>query len=164
VTGGSTRTTSEVDIGPLVRASQVVSAAIVHSLATVDSSITVPQLRVLVMVADHAPLSMSAVADALGVNASNASRTCDRLVTAGLLDRRPATHDRRQVALSLTAAGRALVNDVMERRRTELAEVVGRMSLPDQLALVRALEPFNAAADAAGEGHVGVEHLIAWLA
>jgi DNA-binding MarR family transcriptional regulator len=155
----------EVDLAPLVRASQVVTAAIVHSLATVDPSVSVPQLRVLVMVANHGPLSVGAVANALGVNASNASRTCDRLVNAGLLDRRPAAHDRRQVDLTLTEAGAGLVADVMERRRRELAEVVARMPLADQRALVRALEPFNdAAAAVVDPATTGAEHLIAWFA
>jgi DNA-binding MarR family transcriptional regulator len=154
----------EVDLTPLVRASQVVTAAIVRSLAEVDSSLSVPQLRVLVMVANHGPLSMGAVAEALGVNASNASRTCDRLVDAGLLDRSPAEDDRRRVALTLTDRGAALVEQVMERRRADLARVVARMAPADQRALVRALEPLNDAANAADTDAAGVEHLIAWYA
>lgn len=155
-----------VDLDPLVRASRVVTAAIVRSLAAVDGSVSVPQLRILVMVGNHGPLRMGEVAEALGVNASNASRSCDRLVNAGLLDRRPATTDRRRVALTLSPAGEALVESVMARRRTELATVVARMSVADQRALMEGLEPFNAAAEALDRldpsSEDSVEHLFAW--
>jgi DNA-binding MarR family transcriptional regulator len=156
-----------VDLEPLLDASRVLTAAIVHSLAAVDGSVSVPQLRILVMVGKHGPLTVGAVAEALGVNPSNASRSCDRLVTADLLDRRPAEADRRQVALTLTPGGRALVDSVMARRRDELATVVAQMATADQAALVRALGPFNAAAAELGPvdgGARGDEHLIAWYA
>jgi DNA-binding MarR family transcriptional regulator len=52
------------------------------------------------------------VAGALDVNPSNASRTCDRLMKAGLLDRRESPDDRRNVTLTLTEAGTWLVDKV----------------------------------------------------
>ncbi|MGN6252996.1 MAG: MarR family winged helix-turn-helix transcriptional regulator [Marmoricola sp.] len=149
-----------------MRASRVVTAAIVRSLGAVDESISVTQLRTLVLVDGQGPLTVTAVAEALGVNASNASRTCDRLVTAGLLDRRAAEDDRRRVALTLTEAGRATVEAVMERRRTELAVVVEQMAPRDRAGLARALERFAHAAEAVPDGSGGSggeEHLIAWL-
>ena len=52
-----------------------------------DTTVSVPQMRVLVLLWTGEPLNLSAVAEGLGVNASNASRTCDRLVAAGLVER-----------------------------------------------------------------------------
>lgn len=153
-------------IDALMRASRVITAAIVRSLGSVDTAITVPQLRTLVIVGGQGPLTVTAVAEALGVNASNASRTCERLVAAGLLDRRAATDDRRRVALTLTPAGEKVVEEVMQRRREELAQVVERMAPDDQSALARALARFAAAAGTiagAADGADGEEHLIAWL-
>lgn len=146
-----------------MRASRVITAAIVRSLGSVDTTITVPQLRTLVLVGSQGPLTVTAVAEALGVNASNASRTCERLVAAGLLDRRAAEDDRRRVALTLTPAGEKVVEEVMHRRREELAAVVHRMAPDDQSALARTVGRFAAAAETISGSADGEEHLIAWL-
>src|SRR5438045_3806188 len=113
-TSGTTGETGlVVDVGPVVDGSKVVAAAIALSLAATDSKVTLPQLRVLVMVDSRGPLNMTAVADGLAVNASNASRTCDRLVTGGFLGRVEDPADRRNVVLSLTPAGRRLLRSMM---------------------------------------------------
>ena len=65
------------------------------SIAGVDDLVTVPQLRVLMMVRIRGPLTLRAVAAALEGNPSNASRTCDRPIKAGLLDRRESPTNRR---------------------------------------------------------------------
>ena len=147
----------------LMRASRVVTAAIVRSLGSVADGISVTQLRTLVLVGSQGPLTVTAVAEALGVNASNASRTCDRLVTAGLLDRRAAEDDRRRVALTLTAEGEQVVDEVMDHRRAELARVVERMEPGDRADLARALDRFAVAAESVSSTSAGEEHLIAWL-
>jgi DNA-binding MarR family transcriptional regulator len=43
----------------------------------------------------------------MGVTVSTASRLVDRLVAAGLAERRPAPQTRREIRLSLTRSGRA---------------------------------------------------------
>jgi DNA-binding MarR family transcriptional regulator len=135
-----------VDIGPLMLASRAVAAAVVRSLESVDASISVTQMRVLVLLWTGEPLNLSAVAEGLGVNASNASRTCDRLVTAGLVDRGEGSVDRRHRVLTLTPEGRAFVEELMRRREQELRAIVSRMSAADRQALMAALAPFNEAA------------------
>ena len=115
---------SRVDITPLMLASRAVAAAMVRSLESVDASVSVTQMRVLVLLWTGEPLNLSAVAEGLGVNASNASRTCDRLVSAGLVDRGELTADRRQRVLTLTRKGRTFVERLMDRREQELAEIV----------------------------------------
>jgi DNA-binding MarR family transcriptional regulator len=134
------------DIGPLMLASRAILGAAVRALESVDASISVPQMRVLVLLWTGEPLNLSAVAAGLGVNASNASRTCDRLVAAGLVDRSEGTVDRRHVSLRLTGRGRALVERLMARREQELNGIVSRMDEAGRLALMDALEPFNRAA------------------
>jgi DNA-binding MarR family transcriptional regulator len=135
------------DITPLMLASRAVAAAMVRSLESVDASVSVTQMRVLVLLWTGEPLNLSAVAEGLGVNASNASRTCDRLVAAGLVDRGEDPVDRRQVSLTLTSRGRAFVERLMTRREHELATIVARMSEADRQRLMSALEPFNRAAE-----------------
>src|SRR4051812_45723731 len=133
-------------IEPLIEASQVMTGIIVHSLSEVDSTVTVPQLRVLVMVSQDARVNVNAVAAELGVNASNASRTCDRLVERGLLRRKDDPADRRRVLLSLTKTGHRLITTVMDRRRREFAEIVADMRDTDRRGLMRSLQAFTTAA------------------
>jgi DNA-binding MarR family transcriptional regulator len=127
-------------------ASRAVTAAVVRALESVDSSVSVPQMRVLVLLWSGEPLNLSAVAEGLDVNASNASRTCDRLVAAGLVARGEDADDRRHVALTLTKQGRRLVERLMDRREQELATIVARMAGADRDRLMAALAPFNEAA------------------
>src|SRR6478736_5533621 len=141
-------THSRVDITPLMLASRAVAAAVVRALESVDATVSVTQMRVLVLLWTGEPLNLSAVAEGLGVNASNASRTCDRLVSAGLVDRGELTADRRHRVLTLTRKGRTFVEKLMARREHELAEIVARMSDTDRDALMAALTPFNEAASA----------------
>lgn len=155
------------EVQALMRASKVVSAAIAHSLAVADAKVTLPQLRVLVMVQDGGPMNMSAVADGLGVNPSNASRTCDRLVRGGLLYRREDADDRRNVALTLSPVGRRLVDSMLRQRRAIFAQVVARMSPRERSHLTDGLDAFSEAArelstDGGGVS-VGDGRLLRWL-
>jgi DNA-binding MarR family transcriptional regulator len=134
------------DVEAVMRASKVVSAAIAHSLAVADGKVTLPQLRVLVMVDDGAPLNMSAVAEGLGVNPSNASRTCDRLVRGGLLSRREDPDDRRHVVLTLTAAGSRVLSSMLGQRRTIFQQVLDGMRQVDRTRLTAGLNAFSDAA------------------
>src|SRR4051812_45535140 len=124
---------------PLIKASQVMAGIIVHSLSEVDSTVTVPQLRVLVMVSQDERVNVNAIAAELGVNASNASRTCDRLVELGLVRRKEDPLDRRRVLLSLTRAGQRLITAVMDHRRREFAEIVAEMPEAERRRLMRSL-------------------------
>ncbi|WP_344779039.1 MarR family winged helix-turn-helix transcriptional regulator [Nocardioides panacisoli] len=150
----------------VMAASRVITAAVVRSLSAVDQKLTVPQLRVLVMVSAAQGLSVNAVAQGLGVNASNASRTCERLVTSGLVFREESADDRRRVVLNLSPAGKRLVDSVMKVRRNELLGVVARMAPADRRTLAESLRAFNVAA-AMSEGQDSPDHpdqhLLAWL-
>jgi DNA-binding MarR family transcriptional regulator len=139
---------SSEQIDAVLRASRALVGIAAASISDVEDQITVPQLRVLVMVDTRGPLNLAAVAAGLQVNPSNASRTCDRLIKAGFLDRRDLPEDRRNITLSLTDAGRKLVDRVTKHRRAAIARVLRDMSPDDRDQLATALERF---ADAAGE-------------
>jgi DNA-binding MarR family transcriptional regulator len=134
------------DVEATMLAARALVGISAQSLADVDDVVTPPQLRVLVMIASRGPLNLGAVARGLGVHPSNATRACDRLVAAGLLDRRDDPADRRN--LLLTEQGSALVDDVMDRRRHAIAAVLERMPALQRTALVPVLVTF---AEAAGE-------------
>jgi MarR family transcriptional regulator, 2-MHQ and catechol-resistance regulon repressor len=75
-------------------------------------------------------LTMSALADQLGVTSGGATRLVDRVAADGLVARRTCTEDRRVHHVALTGAGRALLEQVLAAHRADLErELTSR--LPD---------------------------------
>ncbi|MDT0352428.1 MarR family winged helix-turn-helix transcriptional regulator [Pseudonocardia charpentierae] len=136
------------DVEATMLAARALVAISAESVAAVEEVVTPTQLRVLVMVASRGPLNLGAVARGLGVHPSNATRACDRLVLAGLLDRQDDPTDRRNLQLRLTEQGRGVVDEVMDRRRRAIGEVLERMPSLQRVALIPVLTMF---AEAAGE-------------
>lgn len=150
----------------LMPVSRTMNAIVARTLTEVEEDFTVPQLRVLVLLNNRGPMNLSAIAQLLDVNPSNASRTCEQLVGAGRVMRSADDRDRRNVVLALTQDGSRLVGDLMARRRRLLDGVVARMTTEDQRALTRGLEAFTAAVAAAPpEETIGLPdgQLIPWL-
>lgn len=135
-------------VDAVLLASRALVGIAAASMAGVDDVVTVPQFRVLVMIYTRGPMNLASVATGLDVNPSNASRTCDKLIKEGLLDRRPSEVDRRNIVLTLTLPGRRLVEKVTRRRRTAIQRILQRMPATQRDALASALAAF---ADAAGE-------------
>ena len=153
-------------IEPLMQASKVIVAVVAHSLAEVGADVSIPQLRVLVMVASHGPMNVSSLAQGLGVNPSNASRTCDRMVARGLLTRRADERDRRHLVLELSPEGQNLLDRILDHRRSALRQVVRRMSASRRRRLQDGMTAFVSAAhevseaEGVGDGEGGLVH---WL-
>ena len=122
---------SDEEIDAVMLAARVLVAVTAQSVASVEAQATLPQLRVLVMIASRGSLNLTAVAQGLGVHPSNATRICDKLVEADLVHRSDDPADRRNLVLELTASGRQLVQTVTARRRAALANVLAKM--PAQL-------------------------------
>ncbi|HEX6876003.1 MAG TPA: MarR family transcriptional regulator [Nocardioidaceae bacterium] len=155
-----------VDLEALTGTTRVLTAVLASSLANLAQTVTLPQWRVLVMISTRGALNLSAVAEGLGVNASNASRTCDRLVATGMLARDEDPRDRRHVVLSLTTEGRQVLDRVSRRRGRVLEQIVDRMDPSDQGTLATSLNAFlDAAAKASSEGELsdGEGHMLRWL-
>ena len=136
------------DVESVIAATRVLVAVTAESVARVEDEVSLAQLRVLVMVASRPSMNLGGIAMGMGVHPSNATRAVDRLVGAGLLDRRDDPTDRRNLQLELTAAGRELVERVMQDRRAVIARILERMPASRRRALVPVLRSF---AQAAGE-------------
>jgi DNA-binding MarR family transcriptional regulator len=146
--GGESAGPSAEQIEAVVLATRVLVAVTAQSLASLEDQVTLPQLRVLVMIASRGPQNLTAVAQGLSVHASNATRLCDKLVEAGLLQRSEDPADRRNLVLRLTAAGDQLVKDMTNQRRAAIAHVLANMHPALRDDLVPVLRCF---AQAAGE-------------
>lgn len=130
----------------VLAASRLLVAVSVRSLAAAQERVTLPQFRALVLLAGHGETKLVALADRLAVNPSTALRMSERLVAAGLVSRRVNPESRREVLLRLTSAGREIVDEVIGRRRSEIAAIIARMSAHDRAGVVQALRAFTAAA------------------
>ncbi|OBF92613.1 MarR family transcriptional regulator [Mycobacterium sp. 852002-51163_SCH5372311] len=145
---------SAEQIDAVLRASRALVGIAAVSIAETDDAITMPQFRVLVMLHTRGPMNLAAVAAGLDVNPSNASRTCERLSKAGLLDRKELPKDRRNVTLTLTDAGRRLVDNVTRHRRVAIERVLRKMSAAERDRLAKALSAFAAAAGEPSDDNV----------
>ena len=134
-------------VNAVLSASRALVAVAARSLADAAEQVTLAQYRTLVILASQGPSSLAQLAENVGVAPATATRMCDRLVRKGLIRRRAVKDNRRQVSLTLSDAGRKLVDDVTARRRDEIERIVSAMSLGEQDVLVQALGRF---ADAAG--------------
>jgi DNA-binding MarR family transcriptional regulator len=138
---------SDEIIDELLTASRAFVGIALRSVATAPVEITVPQHRLLVLLATRGPQKIGGLAALLGVNQSNASRQVDRLQRLGLTARRGSPTDRRVVEVELTEDGAGVVEAVTQSRREELRTVLERMEPVDPDAVAAALRAFNAAAD-----------------
>jgi DNA-binding MarR family transcriptional regulator len=109
-----------------------------------------PQLNALLAVERSEGINLGGLASEMSMLLSSASRLCDRLVASGMVERVPGRADRREIALYLTPASRALLGELRLIRRRALAAVLEKMSTTGRAALLRGLTEFAAAADDAG--------------
>lgn len=139
----------EEDVAALTSAFLVASRLLVaisaRSLAATEERVTLPQFRMLVLMSTYGETNLVTLADRLAVNPSTALRMVDRLVEGGFVSRRANPDSRREVLLSLSQAGRQVVDAVTARRREDITGVVRKMSPRDRAGMVRALRAFAAA-------------------
>jgi DNA-binding MarR family transcriptional regulator len=135
-------------VDAVLTASRSMVAVATRSLGAAAEETTIAQYRALVVLASRGPQRLVDLAEALGVAPSTAGRMCDRLVRKGLIRRHRARADRRAVQVSVTPAGRRVVDEATTRRRALIAEILAKLPLPAQQAVAQALREF---ADAAGE-------------
>ena len=102
-----------------------------------DSSVTMAQMRVLMLLATIGATHMSELAGALRITLSTLSGLVDRLVESGLVSRHTDEHDRRQVIVSLSAEGVAFLDYFQEVGISHLRDLLLRLS-PDEIRSVTA--------------------------
>jgi len=147
--GGAPAAGPDDDLPAVVTAvlsgSRLLVAVAARSLSAVEGRVTLPQFRMMVLLAGHGETKLVTMAELLGVNSSTAMRMADRLVAAGLVVREVNPRNRRESLMRLTAEGRRVVDQMTERRRAEIGAIVARMPAEQRRALISAMNAFNAA-------------------
>jgi DNA-binding MarR family transcriptional regulator len=159
----------EAVVDAVLTASRTLIAVAERSLGAAAEETTLAQYRALVVLASRGPQRMVDLARALEVTPPTAGRMCDRLLRKGLIRRHRARADRREVQVSITAAGKHVVDQATARRRELLADILSRLPARLQAAVATALQAFAAAAgevpdsqwppQATGPGAAGVSKI-----
>jgi len=110
-----------------------------RSLDVLGDAVTLPQFRLLAVLADLGPVPSGQAARALGLDRSTVTRLADRMVAAGHVARGSDPRHRGVVTLSLTASGQDLVATADAWRRAELARIMARLAPAEQAAVAAAL-------------------------
>ena len=133
-------------INAVLLASRAVVAIAARSLSAAPAHITLPQYRVLVMLATRGPQFPTVLAAELRVAPSSVTRLCDRLVAKGLIDRGEAPDSRRQIVVTISPAGRSVVDAVNSVRRQEIGRLVTAVPPERRSQTIEALNDLSVAA------------------
>jgi len=98
-------TTQRDDDDVLLATLRLTMGISVHAADEVDDHVSTVQLRALTLLGRDPGSNLGRLAEAMGVALSTASRLVERLVSAGLVDRRTSDVNRREVTLRLTEHG-----------------------------------------------------------
>lgn len=101
------------------------------------------QLRAVMVVEQYDGINLRRLATRLDMLLSSASRLCDRLVAAGMLEREPGRFDRREISLHLTPEARRLVAELRADRQGQIAAVLAGMSQEGRDALLHGMREFD---------------------
>lgn len=118
-----------------VRLHRRLDGAIAAELKAVGLSI--PQFDLLSTLTEREGSTQQELAERLYVTKGNVSGLVDRLVEAGLLERRSTAGDRRSHALHLTAKGRDRVERGLAAQRSYVSRTLGRLPARDLAELER---------------------------
>ncbi len=121
------------------------------TLAAVSPPLTVAQYHALVALSRVPEQSLSDLAARLLCAKANASGLVDRLETLGLVNRHRDTRDGRRVALSLTPAGRDLLDQALRARAAALLRALAPAGLDGLTSLMHELHRLIALLDRVNE-------------
>jgi DNA-binding MarR family transcriptional regulator len=139
----------------LQEATRMLAGVALRSMDVLDGEVSLPQFRVLAVLADLGQVRSVRVAAALSLEPSTVTRLVDRLVAAGHVGRSTDPSNRSAVILELTGSGRRLVADVAAWRRQELRRILLRLDPSARAALTVSVHQL---VEAAGEGYGAAPH------
>jgi DNA-binding MarR family transcriptional regulator len=139
--------TAESEAGVALAALRAMVDIADSTVEKITGQLTLTQFRALRVIAEATPVTMSRVAQALGLNPSSVTRACDKLVAQELVQRAQNPLNKRETLLAPTARGRQIVERVDSDRRAVLSTILGRLDAADRAALVTAFARFTAVAE-----------------
>lgn len=111
-----------------------------HVLHGEARSIEAGQFRALDTVAAHGPCAVRELAVTMGLEPSSVTRATTRLESAGLIAKRRAEHDQREVLVELTDKGAAVHQYFVDRAYSIYEEIFAVFSTDERILLTELLE------------------------
>jgi DNA-binding MarR family transcriptional regulator len=102
--------------------------------------LTMPQLKVVLLLFISGPSRMSEIASALGVSLATATGVVDRLVERDILTREGDPGDRRVVLCRLSEKGEEMMSGLWQLSQDRAGELMRSLASPQLLLITEALE------------------------
>ncbi len=112
-----------------------------HLRGAIDENLdlTYNQYKTLLSLSGMGVCTLNSLSRDLGVATSSASQMVDRLVAMGLVQRSPGSKDRRQIILSATAEGEALLEQIKDGILQRYRELFKHLGSAEQANLAGAI-------------------------
>jgi DNA-binding MarR family transcriptional regulator len=123
--------------GHLLRRAQQISVSIFYD--EMGSELTPVQYAMLRNLAGHPGIDQVSLAAVNGIDTSTGATVCARLEEKGLLERKVIPTNRRQRALTITAAGEKLLEDLIPGSQRLRRRILAPLSGPEQLQFMELL-------------------------
>jgi DNA-binding MarR family transcriptional regulator len=107
--------------------------------AAASPSMTVPQLRALLFVTRNPDVNLSGLAEHLGIGLTGASGLVDRLVRQNMLTRETDPNERRRIQLTVTAEGKARLDEANRSTREAVADRLADLDPAEAATVERAM-------------------------
>ena len=114
----------------------------------VQSQVSMSQLHVLWLLQHQGAMTMSRLAELLGVSLSNATGIIDRMETNGLIERVRVPDDRRLVLVQPAEGGRQALSETESSKRERMRAVIRRLSASERPVVLEALRSLRRALSA----------------
>ncbi|MAM09090.1 MarR family transcriptional regulator [Martelella lutilitoris] len=115
-----------------------------------SARLTPAQLRVLQIVEERGSVTPKALATQMGIRQASVTTLVDKLVTRGMVERVPSRTDRRQTNVTVTDAGRAMVESAPDALQQRYVQAFESLKDWEQAQLIASLERVATMLDAEG--------------
>lgn len=103
-------------------------------------NLSLSHIRALHLLATVPQLPMKELAEKLGFTPPSVTALTRRLVATGMVQRQPNAHDSRVVLLSITEAGRALIQEIYHEQLNGMERMLDGLTLDEQQQFLTLLE------------------------
>lgn len=124
----------------------------------VQSQVSMSQLHVLWLLQHHGAMTMSRLAELLGVSLSNATGIIDRMEANQLIERVRIPDDRRVVLVQPAAGGREALSQTESTKRESMRAVLRRLSPAERPVVLEAFRSLRRALSAQVESSATHRH------
>lgn len=97
------------------------------SSSLLSQNLTVAQFHLLMLLWAEGPVPAHSIATALGIGANSVTGMVDRLIARSLVERSEHPDDRRVRLVGLSGPGRALIDELTERARSQRRRLLNRL-------------------------------------